>query len=204
MTINQLRDQIHRKAGIRDQLLIEQKALTESLSFSKGILASIDEAQAFVQAIAQETQSRLKFHIEDIAQLALDALFPGVYTFLVEFAIARGKTEVRLLLKLNGTDTCIDAQDACGGGVVDILSFALRVACHTLEQGVEPVLILDEPFKFVSADLRPQIAQVVSELSQRLGLQFIIVTHLPELIDVADSVIEIQKNAQGRSLAIVR
>jgi DNA repair exonuclease SbcCD ATPase subunit len=48
------------------------------------------------------------------------------------------------------------------------------------------VLILDEPFGNLSVDLMPRASEMIKQISERLGLQIIMVTHAEELIQAAD------------------
>jgi len=57
------------------------------------------------------------------------------------------------------------------------------------------LLVLDEPFKNINdptREMHQRAAEMVKEISQRLGIQFIIVTMLPELAEVADKVFMIK------------
>jgi DNA repair exonuclease SbcCD ATPase subunit len=58
---------------------------------------------------------------------------------------------------------------------------------------------LDEPFRFVSSDLQDRASQMVKELSEKLGLQFIIITHNPTLASYADKTFEVHLH-KGRSI----
>ena len=87
---------------------------------------ALEEAQIFLQGVAKETQEQIRFNIEDIVNTCLDAVFPSMYQFRIIFEVKRGKTEARMVL-LDG-DKELDAMSANGGGLVQILSFALRVA----------------------------------------------------------------------------
>jgi DNA repair exonuclease SbcCD ATPase subunit len=155
---------------------------------------SLEEAQVFLQDVAKRTQEQLKIHIEDTVQLAIDTCFPGKYEFKIQFEIKRGKTEAHLVFLKDGQE--IEPMDDSGGGVVDISSFALRISAWTLS-GTNNVIVLDEPFRFVSNDLQPLAAQVLSELSKTLKLQFIVVTHRPEIVDIADRVFEVKIKKQN-------
>ena len=59
-------------------------------------------------------------------------------------------------------------------------------------------MIADEPFKFVSADYMPKIPEMLKMLSEKLKMQFILVSHIDAIIEGADNVITIKgkKNAQ--------
>ena len=54
------------------------------------------------------------------------------------------------------------------------------------------VLILDEPAKNVSRDLQAKTGLIIKELSKKLGIQFIISSHIPEIITGADTVVNVK------------
>ena len=159
----------------------------------------IEKAQAFLQKVAQDTQEQLKIHVEDIVQLALDAIFPDKYIFEIQFIISHGKTTAELVFISKQSGHIVDPMIASGGGVVDICSFALRLACWTLSRGIDKVIILDEPFRFLSKNLQERAGQLLKELSTKLDIQIILTTHLDALIDAADKIINVKLDKQGVS-----
>lgn len=160
---------------------------------------NIEKAQILLQNVAQETQSKLKLQIEDIVNLALETCFPSEFEFHLDFKISRGKTEARFvyLSQTSGRET--DPMCASGGGVVDIVSFALRIACFAIEDGISDTIILDEPFKFLSRDLREKSGLLLKTLSEKLNIQIIMVTHVNELEDCSDSIFMTKKDSDGIS-----
>lgn len=184
-----------------------RKQLENSLSIAENSLAGLRErfsltekAQIFLQKVAQDTQSQLKFQIEDIVNLALETCFPGEYTFQLRFNIARGKTEAELVFLSQKTNRPVDPMNASGGGVVDLTAFALRIASFALERGIDNVVILDEPFRFISRDLQSRAGEILRMLSTKMGIQIIMVTHISQMVDIADKVFEVKKNSEGRSI----
>lgn len=153
-------------------------------------LLAIEKTQALIQKTAQETQEQLRYHIEDIVRSAMDAVFPDVYDFAVEFEIKRNKTEANLKFTKDGFD--IDVMNSSGGGVVDAASLGLRLAAWSLGNS-NNVLILDESLKFLSADLVPRMAEVLQELSTKLNLQIIMVSHSSGLIQMADMIYTVEQ-----------
>ena len=188
--------------GMKKQIennLAEEKKQLDELNVRIKLL---EQAQLFLQKVAQDTQSKLKLQIEDIVNLALNTVFPDEYLFQVEFNIFRGKTDAELVFINQTTGGKIDPMGCAGGGVIDIVAFALRISAYVLENGVDNVIILDEPFRFVSKDLVERAGEILRVLSTKLGLQVILVTHIPELIDVADKVFKVKKNQDGVSKII--
>ena len=191
--IDKIRDIIARAQGVKDHLESERERLSLELDKIKNELVEVEKAQVFIQKVASDTQSKLKFHIEDIVNLALDSVFPDEYEFKVDFVPMRGKTEARIVFTDKRSGREIDPMISNGGGAVDLACFALRLACHTLERDKDDIIILDEPFKFLSQDLRMRAGLLMSELSSKLGLQIIMVTHINEFMDIANKNIEIKK-----------
>lgn len=193
--IAELKTRADKAHAIREHLRSEHAASLASLENARGELSDILEAQVLIQTVAKETQEALRFHIQDLVQSALDTVFPATYSFLVEFELKRGRTEAHLHLDKDGEK--MDPMNSTGGGVVDIIAFALRLAAWTLSRK-DNVIILDEPFKFVSVNLRPLCAEILKGLSSRLNLQIIMVTHDGEMMEAADRIFTIdQKHRQS-------
>jgi DNA repair exonuclease SbcCD ATPase subunit len=77
--------------------------------------------------------------------------------------------------------------NSTGGGVCDILSFALRIALLIISKN-QKILIMDEPFKFISKDVKESAVEIIKRMSSDLGIQIICITHDVELIECADKI----------------
>lgn len=141
--------------------------------------AAAREAQLIIQELAAEAQEYATTNIETIVSRCLDSIFAETYQFKIHVERKRNKTEVRLAFIRDGEE--FDPIDDTGGGIVDVASFGLRVATLMIKQP-QPrrLLILDEPFKFVSEDYRNAVRYLIEELSTELDIQFICVTHMEE------------------------
>ena len=149
-----------------------------------------EQAQVIIQTVAQQTQKELEFHISDIVSLALAAVFKDPYELKIEFVIRRNKTEADLFFERGGER--VHPLTASGGGAVDVASFALRIALWSLKRPKSAnTIVLDEPFKFLSVDLQDKAGQMIREISKKLELQIIMVSHVPDLIESADKVFRI-------------
>ncbi|MCK5016199.1 MAG: hypothetical protein KAS32_03925 [Candidatus Peribacteraceae bacterium] len=138
-----------------------------------------------------ETQRQLQFHISDITSLALEAVFPYPYELVAEFIQRRNKTECDLLFERDGQR--IDPVSASGVGAIDIASFALRIASWSMQTPRRRnVIILDEPFRFLSVNYQEKASMMLKELSDKLRLQFILNTHETTLAEYADKVFTVK------------
>lgn len=165
---------------------IKQTAVTVAneerfLKDAEGHLTRAQDAQEILQRVAQAVQQQAHNRISEVVSSCLRAVFPDdPYEFKIVFERKRGKTEANLRFTRRGLD--VDPLTASGGGVVDVASFALRVACLVLHRPrLSRLVVLDEPFKFVSADYRENVRGMLEELSQDLKLQIVMVSHIEEL-----------------------
>lgn len=195
LNLAKLKQTASAQTALRDSLQIQLKELQAKRSDLMIRLQAEELTQVLFQQTAKETQEQLRFHIQDLVQTALDSVFPGKYTFRVDFELKRGRTEALLYLDKDGTK--MNPMDSNGGGVVDIISLALRLSAWSIAR-TAPIMLLDEPFKFLSAKYRPLMGEMLAGVSARLGLQIIMVTHDPDMVEIADKVFRIdQKNRKS-------
>jgi DNA repair exonuclease SbcCD ATPase subunit len=152
---------------------------SETLKQSKKNLRRTIKAQEIVQVVAQGVQQKAHEHITKIVSRCLKAVFgKKAYEFKIDFVRQRGKTEARLRFIRNEND--FHPRKGTGGGVKDVASWALRLACVTLQKPKRrKILICDEPFKFLDSmtEYRENMKDLIESLSKELGFQFIFVTH---------------------------
>lgn len=138
------------------------------------------DAQEILQLLAQAIQQQAHTRIAQVVSRCLAAVFDDPYEFKIVFERKRGKTEASL--RFVRGDLEVDPLTSAGGGMVDVASFALRLACLILSQPKQSrVIILDEPFKFVSAEFRSDVREMLEQLSADMGVQIIMITHIEEL-----------------------
>jgi hypothetical protein len=178
----------HRKQ--LDRLLAERNHAARLVREEKSILnrterriTVMEESQSILQGIAKTIQQSAHKQISCVVTQCLRSVMrEDVYDFRIDFVEKRGKTEAKLIFFRNGIDFC-DPLNEVPGGVIDLAAFALRIACLMLSRPrLRKVLILDEPYKFLNGeDYQEQVKGMLEELSQKLGIQFIIITDDPWL-----------------------
>ena len=199
MNIEELRRKLIKQTVEKETL---QKNLAEtksSLEKEEMFLDNCQKARTIVQIVAQETQAKVEYHISNLVSMALSSVFPDPYEFALRFAQRRNKTEADLLFVKDGKEGY--PLDMSGGGPIDVASFALRVATWSIKS-TRRTMVLDEPGKFISRDLQIKFSEMIKHLSSSLGLQFIIVSHVPEITEAADKIFEVT-NKNGESKVIV-
>lgn len=169
----------------KDKLLDTQKQLEKAEQDYQNAL----KAREIINIVAKDTQQQLEMRITNIVSMALAAVFPDPYQFKLVFNERRNQTEADLLLVRDGEE--LSPVEGAGGGVLDVVSFALRIAV-LLMSNYRRIIILDEPFRHLSADLQPKASEMMKMLSDKLGIQFIMVSHEEGIIDCADNIITIK------------
>lgn len=170
---------IHKASLSLATRLVEEEE--EALSVSKQEVEHLQKAQKIAQEVAKFCQESAVKQIEEIVTRCLSAVFgEDAYDFKISLVQKRGKTEAELLFTRDGNN--IDPLSSAGGGVIDVASFSLRLACLILSKpSRRKLLILDEPFKMLSAEYRPLVADLLEQLAKEMNIQFIIVSHHEEM-----------------------
>ncbi len=185
MNTQDLRNHLEQQKGKKAQILSDLDHAQSSVKELKRDLRAHEQAREVIREVGLKTQEQLQCNISDITSLALEAVFEDPYELVAEFVQRRNKTECDLYFMRDGYRA--DPLDASGGGAVDVASFALRVASWSMQHPKSrPVLILDEPLRFLSEDLQEKASEMIKEISKRLGIQFIIITHQETLSSYAD------------------
>ena len=188
-SIQHLRNHLEQQKGKKAQIEKSIASLSQSTKERKRDLRRHEQAREVIREVGLKTQSQLSFHISDITSLALDAVFADPYALVAEFVQRRNKTECDLYFERDGNR--VDPLSASGGGAVDVAAFALRVASWSMQRPKSrSTLVLDEPLRFLSADHQEKASVMIKELSKKLGIQFIIITHEPILASYADKIFE--------------
>jgi len=137
-------------------------------------------ARAVLTGLAAAVQQKAHERIASVVSSCLAAVFDDPYEFAIKFEQKRGRTEARLVFRRDGME--ISPIPGSGGGAVDVAAFALRAACLVLHRPrLRRLLVLDEPFKFLSRDLRPRIRTMLEEMARDLKVQIIMISHDEDL-----------------------
>ena len=120
--------------------------------------------------------------------MAIKSIFDRPFQFKVDFDLKRNKSECFLRIQEGEDEEPFVPKDELGGGMLDTISFALRIVLWSLQSPRSSnTILLDEPFKFVGQDeLLDRAGQMLKEISNRMEIQFIITTHQPKLTEIAD------------------
>jgi DNA repair exonuclease SbcCD ATPase subunit len=190
MNTQQYRNRLEQLKGKRQQVESNIKTLKKEIRTTQIDLRQHEQALIIVRQVGLKTQQQLQFHISDITSLAIESVFSDPYELKVEFVECRNKVECDLYFERKGQR--VDPLTAAGVGSVDVAAFALRIASWSMQTPkLRNLIILDEPLRFLSMEYQELASQMIKEISQRLKIQFIIVTHNRTLTSYADKIFEV-------------
>ena len=156
-------------------------------------LSLTEQARDVVSEVLLLTQARVKGFLEDVATSALKTVYGDEYGFKLDYKIKQNQTKITPMIT-KGEDQ-FSVREEVGGGVLDVLSLALRFAVFSiLRPRPLPVMVLDEPGKFVSRDRQSAFGQMLRDMSERLNVQTILVSHSDDIIDQADKAFLVEQN----------
>jgi hypothetical protein len=191
---------VEQRKGQRELL---RKSLNEEREKAVNLQVRADnalKARVIIQDVAQQTQKNLEYHISHLVSTALASVFPNPPQFVTEFVLRRNKTECDMYFK--EFDVLEKPLDSSGGGPLDVASNALRYSYWSLKRN-RPTFILDEPFKFVSPDLHHKVSDMLKMLSEKLGIQIIMVSHSEEVNISADKTFVVTKEDQLSKVKVI-
>jgi DNA repair exonuclease SbcCD ATPase subunit len=158
---------------------------TKSVGELKEKVGDQIKARWVITEVAQQTQQRFKVKVESLVTMAIRSVFDRPFEFSLEFERKYNKMTCRPVVK-EEEKIYDDPEYDLGGGMLDIISFAFRIVLWSLENPRKRnVIILDEPMKNMGK-LIVFGGQVLKEISHKLNLQLIIITHEDELLEIGD------------------
>lgn len=179
MTLAEHRRELNSLIADRKHAKRTLRELMVKLEFGEGELVYLTEAQQIAQDIATAVQQKAHERIAGVVTRCLQAVFPDPYEFKIIFEKKRGKTDARMVfIRASGLE--LHPDDGVGGSVLDVASFALRLACLGLQKPKRRrVVFIDEGFRGVSnrQDNKERMRDLLNILSKELEFQIIQVTH---------------------------
>lgn len=152
-------------------------------------LDSSVKARKIIIDVSLTTQQYFVNYVQSLVTMVIRAVFERDFYFIVNYENKRNKSECELLVKEGEEGVPFVPKNEMGGGLLDVISIALRVVVWSLmNPQSRPIMFLDEPMKFVgsSGGMLEKTMNMIKEISERLGIQFIINTHEKEIFRFAD------------------
>lgn len=177
------------KKNMKEKLEKDLNAKQNELEEVANLIDVLEQVRLLLQRASEYAREQIKQQIEMLVTHCLQFVFGPNLEFEIELSEVRGKTNAEFYVVSTYDDVKIKTkpQDARGGGVVDVISLALRIAViQSTDLYKDGPLILDEPAKHVSNEYINNVAQFLKQISDVFHRQIIMVTHNQYLSEIAD------------------
>ena len=200
-TFNKWKNQILQKKGAYDQIKKNLKLEEDKLIEFKEEQQKSHQAYLFLMSEIIDRRTVAISSIEEMSTHALCQVFGDGYKLKFDtFEEKRKegnntfKMEMKISSPFEGEELTTGLLGERGGGVVETVSFALRIAVVDW-LGYEGPILMDEAYKSLSDDDKIRsIAEFLSDIAEQTGRQFIFATHKADVFGkVADRIIMIKK-----------
>lgn len=188
--ISESKDFLSREEGkyskLKEQLHSNKKKL-EKIELELELLHKVS---ILFQKTSEFAREQAKVQVESLVTKCLQFVFETEVKFLIEIEELRGKANAEFYVINEYENSIIKTRPELsrGGGVVDIVSLALRIAfLQTHKPRIEGPLILDEPAKHVSDEYIYNVANFLKQTSNLFNRQVIMVTHNDHLASIGSS-----------------
>jgi len=194
--ISSLRSSLDRAKGLREGVQNQIEINTQEVSrLEKEILALQLVSETFRALIDKEVTIGVKA-VERLLTEGLQAVFTDQELRVdAGVELKRGKISVDLLTTQTGLDG-VEVQglsnDSFGGSVSTVQSVLLRIIV-ILRRNLRRVLFLDESLPAFDADYVSNMGQFLSKICKKIGVDILLVTHNPALVEAADNAYRIAR-----------
>lgn len=195
-------EELTKKKAQRDVLLHEKEVVDQEWHALDKKRELLEKVRILLQQTADHARQQAKEQLETTVTRALQYVFGSSFRFEIDLQEHGGNpsAEFYVVTEWDGKIIRNKPQDARGGGVVDLLSLALRVALiESMTPRVQGPIILDEPGKHISEDYVVPFVELIKSLSDTFHRQIIMVTHNTDLTESADLAFDVRLN-KGKSV----
>jgi len=205
--VNRLQSEYDQKKGTKEhieQVIAESRLKLEKRKSERDLLEQVNLLFHETSEFARE-QSRQQ--IESLVTHFLQYVFGENFSFEIELRNRGGQpwADFYVVSQEGKYRVKNEPQDARGGGVVDVVSLALRIAILQSHNNppIDGPIILDEPAKHVSDEYIVRVTQFLKEVHGFSERQIVVVTHQQHLSEVADKAFRVELK-EGKSEVSVK
>lgn len=140
----------------------------------------LEKVNILFKKTSEFAREQAKNQIESLVTNCLQVIFDKNIKFEIELkeSASRPSAKFFVIHKVDDVEVKLEPQNSRGGGIVDVVSLALRLAfLETHKPKIEGPLILDEPAKHVSNEYIYNVSDFLKEISELFQRQIIMITH---------------------------
>lgn len=191
------RNEYYKQKGKMETLIELSNKSSEKLERLQRENDKLQKVKLLLQNASKFAREQSKTQMEYLVTQCLQYIFDPSMEFRIQLMEKANRIEGDFFVvsKINNTEIVTRPQDSRGGGVVDVISLALRIAMMEIhDPKIDGPIILDEPAKHVSEDYIGNVAEFLKQVSTLFNRQVIMVTHNHQLLESADVCYNVKLN----------
>lgn len=197
--VTRLKTKLLQDKAKKDLLIQHKQKALDTIAEATVQIGIFDKVQILLQKTSEYARQQAKDRIESVVSEALNVVFGGNHSFVIDLGIRAGQPVADYWLNDGSTFTKLEKPDYDrGGGKVDIISLALRLAIGEME-GITGPLFLDEVGKHVSKEYAPNVAYFLKQYSAQFNRQIVLITHNADLAEIGETSISVTRKPSGES-----
>ena len=180
---------VSRQEGIRDSIKEQIEKKKGEIREVEGEETKLNGVVFLLQKAADFSRNQATHQIEDIVTQSIAYIMQNSSRFIVDLSEKRGLPIAEFFVESDYGDYKVKTKPELsrGGGVVDIVSLALRITfLENHRPKMDGPLFLDEPGKHISDDYIFNMGEFLKECSRLFSRQIIMVTHNDYLTNICD------------------
>lgn len=204
--ISRLKEFVSRNEGMRDKLLEKLDINTNKLNNVDTEMELLEQVTILFQKTSVFAREQAKVQIESLVTKCLQYVFNTDIKFEIEIEELRNKANAEFYVITEYDDMMIRTKPELsrGGGVVDIVSLALRIAFLQIHKPpIDGPLLLDEPAKHVSDEYIYNLGDFLQQTSEMFNRQILMVTHNQHLAALGSKVYKVDLIKSASQLSAV-
>jgi len=189
-------------------LQAQEQDLRQQVEEARQETQDTESASQILQLIAKKLAHHSEAQAASLGTLALREGFPGEeLTLQIEHKTKRGQPATEIMIKDEKTGVIGDPLESFGGGPAALLGVMFRAITVVRQKDLRRILLLDEPFSWVSSEYVPMAAKILRKLCEPrekkgLGFDILMITHNKVFEHAAHRRYEATKSTDGRSLIL--
>jgi DNA repair ATPase RecN len=197
---------IERQEGKREQLRDLKEDYSRQLESIVDHLVTLDKVMLLFQMTSDFARNQAKTQVETLVTKCLQYIFDSSIEFQIEIEELRNKASAEFYVINNTKEFFLKTkpEQSRGGGVVDIVSLALRISfLHTHKPPIAGPLILDEPAKHVSEEYIHNVGDFLKQTSEIFNRQIIMVTHNSHLAALSGNAYRVEYSGNSSVVSLI-
>jgi len=195
-------DRINALFAVREDRVKEKTSILSQFSFSQAYLDKKDEVNEMLVTLQEKMQRKAKGFFEDLlTELVAEILPSESGRIVLDLSVKSNKTSLDVMIVKDGKTESVFADN--GGALTNIISMGLRFIVLSRSSN-RRFLVFDEADAWIKPANIPYFMKVVTELSRKLGIQVVVISHHDiEQFKSTAKIIRLERDQDGHVISIL-